>query len=109
MIEYMRRVGSHDTAVFVPEVLLPPPGSAKTAPTTVNPNKIFVYLKSGGNQKPRQQQWTLPAGWIGKRISSATISQAGKVDGVPIVNVGDGKVTLSITPGKPVVLSLEVS
>jgi len=91
-------------AVFVPEVVLPPPGSLKTAPTKLNPNKVFVYLHSGAGAAQRQA-WQIPTSWVGKPINATTITPTGRIDGQPALSVNDQNLTLEVTPGRPVVLT----
>jgi hypothetical protein len=93
--------------VFVPEVVLPPPGSPKTAPTEINPRKVFVYLHSGAGaaQSRTTLTWQMPASWVGKRVSAATITPSGRVEGQPTLGVHGRNLTLEVTPGRPVVLT----
>ena len=110
-IEYFRPSGglcadpTSGAAVFVPEVVLPPPGSPKTAPTKVNLKKVFVYLHSGAGAA-QHQTWQMPTSWVGKPINVTTITPTGRVDGQPALSVSEGNLSLKVTPGRPVVLSV---
>lgn len=90
-------------AVFVPEVVLPPPGSSKTAPTKINPTRMYVYLHSGAGAA-QSHTWQMPASWVDKPINATTITPAGRVDGHPAVSIRGQNLTLEVTPGRPVVL-----
>lgn len=104
LIEYVRVDGSGTNIVFVPEVLPPPKGSAKSAATTLNPKKVYVYLKSSGEQG--KFTWKMPSSWAGGNVSAATITPSGRTSG-PDVIIQGRSLSLQIQPGRPIVLSCE--
>ena len=91
-------------AVFVPEVLLPPSAGPRTAPTTFNPRKIFAYLHSGASAA-QNHTWEMPDTWSGLQVSAITITPSGRVR-KPAVHVRGRNLTLELTPGRPVVLTV---
>jgi hypothetical protein len=120
LIEYFRPSISHDarTATFkqgvrsiegattwTPEVSLPPATGPRTSPTTINPYKVFAYLHSGAGA-PQTHTWQMPATWAGKQVNATTITPSGRVPGQPKLHVQDRNLTLELTPGRPVVLTV---
>ena len=91
-------------AAFVPEVLLPPSASPRDAPTTINPRKIFAYLHSGSGAA-QNHTWKIPDTWVGQHVSAITITPSGRVR-KPAVHVQGKDLTLELTPGRPVVLTV---
>jgi len=92
--------------VFVPEVVLPPPGAARTAATQINADKVCVYLHSATEGGARLQRWTAPASWAGRRIGATTITPSGREEGHPKVTAQGPELELMVTPGRPIVLSV---
>ena len=94
-IQYRQRNG----AVFLPAVMMPPPGSAKSAPTTLSPTRVRVFAPSGGDL-----QWILPSNWAGKSVKSTAVTPGGRVDG-PRVVTSDGTLNMFAVPkATPVIL-----
>lgn len=100
LIEYFRPGAVQ--SVFVPEVLPPPAGSAKVAPTTINPNKIYAYLQSTG--KVGQHSWQIPSSWTGRNVTAETITPTGRVAGPQLAIKGESA-TFEMQPGQPIVLT----
>merc|ERR1712113_217037 len=67
LIEYRRVDPSVDSMVFVPEVLAPAHNAPKDAPTLVNPDKVYIYLKS--NATTRNVTWRMPRSWYASHVS----------------------------------------
>ena len=85
--------------VFLPEVLPPPAGAAKDAPTTLSPTKVRVYSLQGGDRS-----WTLPLSWAGKQIRARSLG-GGATSAV--VAVAGRTLTLKNTPKQsPVILTV---
>eukprot|EP00040_Diaphanoeca_grandis_P037223 m.241469 g.241469 ORF g.241469 m.241469 type:complete len:965 (-) comp33776_c0_seq1:288-3182(-) len=103
LLEYFRpRIeGKQDAAVFIPQVVPPRPGSAKSAPTTINPLKSYVYLESGA--KPQMLTWTLPSAWVSKHLLTFTITPSGSVSG-PSPTLSNGTMQIMTQPGRPIVI-----
>ena len=105
-IEYYRPSvdGTADT-VFVPEVVMPPLSASKTAPTTINSRKIFAYMHSGAGAA-QTHTFEMPDTWSGQQVSATTITPSERVPGQPEVHVHGRNLTLELTPGRPVVLTV---
>ena len=91
-------------ATFVPEVVLPRSTGPRTAPTVINPLKVFAYLHSGVGAA-QNHTWEMPDTWSGQQISAITITPSGRVK-KPAVHVQGRNLTLELTPGRPVVLTV---
>ena len=98
------RQSTFGAASFVPEVLLPRSTGSRTAPTLINPRKIFAYLHSGAGEA-QNHTWQIPDTWYGQQVTATTITPYGRVR-EPAVHVQGGKLTLELAPGRPVVLTV---
>ena len=99
MIRYVADNG----AVFLPAVVPPPPGSAKSAPCTLSPGKIRVYSPhaDGGDET-----WALPKSWVGKAVAVRCIGGGGAAP--PKVTVQGRALTVHSMPSQtPVILTIE--
>jgi hypothetical protein len=94
-IEYRQK-----DAVFLPAVLPPVVGAPKTAPTTLSADRVRVFSSSGGVLR-----WTLPRTWVGKHISSTTITPNGSVHGPRLTVTGDKLILNDVPESLPVFLS----
>jgi hypothetical protein len=88
-------------AVFLPAVLPPTPGAAKTEPTRLSSNRVRVFSLTGGDLS-----WSLPRSWVGKSIESTTLTPMGAESG-PVVKVIGDRLSLSGVPAAlPVILTM---
>ena len=100
-IEYYRRLVNNTAIVFVPEVIAPNSDAPKDAPTVINPFKVYVYLSSSGTKDTFV--WQLPSSWVGKHVSSSTITPSGRQAG-PKLSISGSRLSLVVQPGYPIVL-----
>jgi hypothetical protein len=101
-IQYLNGEGG----VFVPAVQVPAWDAPKATPSTLDPQKVYVYQQWQFTSVERTvfQKWLLPRSWQGLQLHAWTISPQGRQPG-PELDVQDGVLTLSVTPGRPVVLT----
>ena len=112
---FFQYLGTSGMRAFLPVVLPPPPGSPKTALTSLHPSRAHIYQHSGvgvervGNgsniSAQVQHTWTLPANWQGRPLTAETITATGRHAG-PALHVNGRMLTLAVTPGQPIAISV---